>query len=73
MPNMNGTGPFGNGRTGRGMGPCRTRNDVSSRPVQDNEQQADGLGPRFRNTRRPGLSGMRNRFGGRNRGYGRSR
>ncbi len=74
MPNMDGTGPLGNGRPGRGMGPCRRRNDDASyRSDPANEQAAGGLGPRFRNTRKPGLSGMRNRFGGRNRGSGQAR
>ncbi len=73
MPNMDGTGPLGNGRPGRGMGPCRRRDDASFNPDPVNEQAGGGLGPRFRNTRRPGVSGMRNRFGGRNRGAGRTR
>ena len=73
MPNMDGTGPFGKGRPGRGMGPCRTRDDASPQSAQESGQPVGGLGPRFRNTRRPGLSGMRNRFGGRNRDSGRNR
>lgn len=72
MPNMNGTGPFGNGRPGRGQGPCRRRYDNEPRPDTANEQFEQGAGSRFRNNRKPGLSGMRNRFGGRNRGIGRT-
>ncbi len=72
MPYMDGTGPFGNGRPGRGLGPCRRRDDGRLRSDPAVEQSGRGLGPRFRSTRRPGLSGMRNRFGGRNRGFGRN-
>lgn len=72
MPNMDGTGPFGSGRPGCGMGPCMNRDDSYLRPGSPNEQVAgSGLGPRFRNTRKPGFSsGMRNRFGSRKRGFG---
>lgn len=70
MPNMDGTGPFGNGRPGRGQGPCRRRHDNTSRPDAANGQIDQGTGQRLRNNRKPGLSGMRNRFGGRNRGAG---
>lgn len=64
MPNMDGSGPFGKGRPGRGMGPCRVRNsEQASMPGQ----QQSGAAPRFRNYRKAGLSGFRNRFGGGNR------
>ncbi len=41
---------------------CRNAGDANA---------GSGIGPRFRNNRKPGMSGMRNRFAGRNRAGGR--
>ncbi len=73
MPMMDGTGPRGTGRPGRGLGPCRRVQTSEINAGQAPDMACQGLGPRFRNMRKPGLSGMRNRFGGRNRGGGRTR
>ncbi len=45
MPRMNGTGPFGRGRPGRGLGPCGWKKSVlpQGQPANETYEQPENM------------------------------